>query len=271
MPGGPCIISYAQYNTMFLFLLSFLAASVLCNDLDPVRLSCPNTVLDPPSKWPIKYPTTNHFVGFFKATGTIFVNLQPVLGYELLPVFNVTDSLWHQYIDNNDVMWGEFYMNIPGAGLALVSRIRLNPLRGDCDRNSICQKFVAPSPADLIDSYSELEETGKGYTQALYYSTAPASRRWVFRSEFYHWATDFTAATNILNEMTNGNSTVHGVHTVSHFYFERTDAAGALTLGYSGANPSPFSDSTRGFHAGYGCAIPREAIPSDKWSQLGLN
>lgn len=236
---------------MLLFVVLAFLLSVnsqgLFNDFQ-----CDNVTLSP-LLWKARFPTNYAFNGFFRADGSIKI-LDPN-GNTLFAV-NLDGSVWHQYFANNGYQIGELYLNGLAPVLVLTSRQISNPM---FLQGKICQNFLAPSPPNLIASYSELMPFGKGYMTSVYYNRIDPNINTIFSNEFFSFDYDLKTAFSETNNfaMGNGNENHYVAQTVNFRYTPITEAQ-AIALGYTGNNLQ--FNSTRGIACGR-AGIPIEIFP----------
>lgn len=215
-----------------------------------------------PARWAVRFPTNTAFNGFFRADGAIRI-LDP-LGNTLFSA-NLDGSVWHQYFDSNGNLVGDLFLAglAPPGILVLASRQTSNPMLSN---ERVCQIFVAPSPPNLVASYSELLPLGEGYMTSYYVSKDPATAGQVFSNEFFSFDSNFTSAFSETNTFTQGPGVLgHYVAQSVNFRYVPITQAQATALGWNG-NVANFV-SVRGIHGGRG-AVPIEVFTVEQRAQL---
>lgn len=249
-----------------MFALCFLFAFVInAQSMSPNDLVCENTVLSP-QQWIKKFPTSYAFNGFWKADGAIEFRNSAAQVLFAIPLDN---SLWHQYQDAAGHVVGDLFLSgaafgFPGV-LLLTSRQVSNPMfSGD----AICQNFIAPSPTNLIASYSELVAHGIGYMESKYFSLEAATFNHVFSNEVFNFDLAGLTAWSQTNSYALGNGTAANyIATAVNFRYTTLTEAQAIALGWSGDVASV--PAQKGFHAGRG-AIPIGILNAQQRTTLGL-
>jgi hypothetical protein len=153
----------------------------------------------------------------------------------------------------------------PGA-LVLTSRQVSNPIFSS---DMVCQTFLAPSPTNLIASYSELAAHGKGFMESKYFSLESATFLQVFSNEVFSFDSELKTAFSQTNTFVLGNGTAnHYIATSVNFRYTPITMVDANTLGWNNGDVSNVT-SGRGFHAGRG-AVPHTILSVAQRTQLGL-
>lgn len=246
---------------MMFWVLCVFVLAVSSQGQDPNDLVCSPTTISA-AQWASKFPTNNAFTGFFRADGGIKI-LDP-FGNVLFGA-NLDGSIWHQYFDSNNNLVGDLFLAglAPPGILVLVSRQTSNPM---FSRDRVCQIFVAPSPPNLIASYSELLPLGVGYMTSFYQSKETATLGQVISNEFFSFDSNFTSAFSETNTFTPGPGVMgHYVAQSVNFRYTPITQAQATTLGWNG-NVANFV-SARGVPSGRG-AIPIEVFTVEQRAQL---
>lgn len=247
-----------------LLLLGFLFVTVLKAQSNPTDLVCDNVVIQP-SQWASKFATSYGFTGFFRADGSIRFHLPD---YTVLFTINLNNSVWHQYFSPAGYMIGDLHLSAAAFGMpgitVLTSRQVSNPMFAG---SAICQKFLAPSPQELIDSYSELVAHGKGYMESKYFSLDAATFKEVTHNEFFRFD---PGSANTAFSMTNTFSVgpLGFVSQSVNFRYTRITQEEATALGWS-ANPATVPASSRGLRLGRG-ACPVTLLSAEQRQQVGL-
>jgi hypothetical protein len=248
-----------------MFVLCFLFAFVInAQSQSPNDLVCENTVLSS-QQWTKKFPTSYAFNGFWKADGAIaFSNSS-----QFLFAIPLDNSLWHQYNDAAGHVVGDLFLSgaafgFPGA-LILSSRQVSNPMFSGY---AICQNFIAPSPTNLIASYSELVAHGVGYMESKYFSLEAATFNHVFSNEAFNFDLAGLTAWSQTYTYVLGNGTANNyIATAVNFRYSPLTEAQAIALGWSGDVASV--PAQKGFHAGRG-AIPIGILNAQQRTILDL-
>lgn len=251
--------------TMLVVIASLLLVFVAAQS-NPSDLVCDNVAVRP-SLWSSKFPTNVAFNGFFRADGNI--QFFAPTGQALFAI-PLDGSLWHQYFNVNGLLVGDLFLSGAALGypgvLVLSSRQVSNPMFSS---DSVCQKFLAPSPSNLITSYSELAAHGIGYMESKYYSLDTATFRQVFSNEIFSFDSEMKTAFSQTNTYVLGNGTAnHYIFQSVNFRYTPITETVANTLGYNSGNVANVT-TTRGFHCGRG-AVPVTILSDAQRTQLGL-
>jgi hypothetical protein len=250
---------------MFAIISSLLLVLVIA-DRNPSDLVCDNIAVRQ-SLWASKFPTNVAFNGFFRADGNIQFFNPTGQALFALPLDN---SVWHQYFNTNGLLVGDLFLSgaafgFPGA-LVLTSRQVSNPIFSS---DMVCQTFLAPSPTNLIASYSELAAHGKGFMESKYFSLESATFLQVFSNEVFSFDSELKTAFSQTNTFVLGNGTAnHYIATSVNFRYTPITMVDANTLGWNNGDVSNVT-SGRGFHAGRG-AVPHTILSVAQRTQLGL-
>lgn len=259
-----------SYNTLLSVIKRMLFLSVLFYVLikaqsNPSDLVCDNVAVRQ-SLWQSKFPTNIAFNGFFRADGSIKF-LAPT--GDVLFAIPLDNSVWRQYFDSNGFLIGDLFLAGAAFGFpsvtVLSSRQVSNPMFSG---EKVCQQFMAPSPSNLIASYSELVSHGIGYMESKYFSLETATLRQVFSNEFFSFDSEMKTAFSETNNYVLGNGNAnHYIASSVNFRYTPITQAEATALGWSGnaVNATP----SRGFHAGRG-AIPVTILSVEQRTRLGL-
>lgn len=249
-----------------MFGLCFLFAFVLgVQSGNPDDFVCENTVMSP-QQWTRKFPTSYGFNGFWKADGSIEFRNNAAQVLFAVPLDN---SVWHQYHDAAGHVIGDLFLSgasfgFPGV-LLLSSRQVSNPVFSE---NLICQNFIAPSPTNLIGSYSELVAHGIGYMESKYFSLDAATLGHVFSNEVFNFDLAGETAWSQTNTYTLGNGTDNNyISTAVNFRYNAINQTQAIALGWSGDVASV--PAQKGFRCGRG-AIPVGILNAEQRGRIGM-
>lgn len=246
-------------------LLFILLITLSARAQFPSPYTCYNISI-PEFLWPIQYPTVNAFTGFFRADGSLSA-LDP--NGNVLFTLNISGSVYHQYYTSG-LLFGDLFLNglpgVPPGYLVLTSHQTINPVPLS---SKLCQIFLPPTPANLINSYSEIIPLGVGYMTSAYYSLIPGSLGQIFSNEFFSLDSTLTTGFSETNDISLGNGLAnHYTNTTIHFRYTPITYAQAQALGYTGSNPTSFN-SVYGFNAGKG-VIPVEIFSAAQRAILGF-
>jgi len=251
---------------MFIFAFLVLLVLQVSAQGNPNDYVCENYAMKP-ERWAAKYPTNVAFNGIFRADGKITF-FAPNL--DILFAIPLNGSIWHQYYDQAGIQFGDLYLNGAGFGFPgafiLSSRQATNPIIGS---EVVCQKFIAPSPTNLQESYSELENFGIGFMQSKYFLTNPATVAGrVFSWEAFNFDLAGQTATSQTTTNIPGVGDAHYKATEVDFRYTPISQADATALGWNPVS-APTLPAGKGFHAGRG-AIPAAILNAQQKAQLGL-
>lgn len=254
----------AKTKMLVLASLFIVLSLVSAQGGNPNDYVCDNVVISP-SQWERNFPVSYQFNGFWRADGSIkFLTANN----DVLFAVPLNGSIWHQYHDQAGHLIGDLFLEaaafgFPGLKL-LTSRQVTNPMLG---RNVICQKFLTPSPSNLIASYSELVGHGKNYMDSKYFSLENATLGYVFSNEQFSFSLDAQTAISRTATVLLGNGDAHFVFQEVNFRYTRLTEAQALALGWSGDAASV--PAGKGFALGRGAA-PIAILNANQRAQLGL-
>ena len=251
---------------MLSFLVFLVVLGCASAQGNPNNLVCEN-VASRPETWQTKLATVMKFNGLFRADGDLTF-YGP--GRQVLLSLNFNGSVWSQYFNANGLLIGDLFLSgaafgVPGYAV-LTSRQVSNMMVGS---ERVCQKFLAPSPTDLINSYSLLEADDLGYMTSRYYSLDSATFKRIFSIEHFHFDLSMTTAFSETNTINLADGIAHFVTQTVNFNYVPITLEQANALGYNNANVASATASQKGFAFGRG-AIPLSVLTPAQRALIGL-
>jgi len=251
----------ALFGTL-LFLISLAHAQSNPNDL-----VCENTAITA-SQWARFFETNQKFNGFFAANGTLEFK-EPGFGTSVVSV-PIAGALWRQYYNAENLQIGELYLpgylfGVPQAPLVLVSRQVTNPILSGL---KLCQKFVEPSAANFLNSYSELVAHGKNYMESKYFSLESATFMEVPSNEWFSFSSDSVRASSQTISRVLGNGAAHFINQIVTFYYTAITEQQATAMGWAATNVASVT-SSRGLH-GPRAVLPVTLLSEEQRTRVGL-